>query len=226
MYQNKNNTGKWIGIGLGVLLAAIVISIVLLGGKEPEYTPAPTSFVAYNAPDNAFVCEAPAGWEHSSGAAHAVMSGVLFRKGNARIEITSDLMGSLMGDVARATAAPLENLSPDQLATLQQTAPGLAVKPKPPVETLHSARREAVTKGLKAYHEQPMQSFSSPMGDACFSEWTADGGFFVGKLHGYRVTILGGERRASIVCQSSEANWPALKPAFEHTIGSLNRGNG
>ena len=67
-----------------------------------------------------------------------------------------------------------------------------------------------------------MQRLESRAGDARLSEWTADGG----KLHGYRVTILGNQREFTVICISPERNWAVLQPAFQRMIHSLVPGNG
>ena len=47
-----------------------------------------------------------------------------------------------------------------------------------------------------------------------------------GKLHGYRVTVLGGERRFTILCRCPQRNWKILEPAFLRVIQSVAAGSG
>ena len=75
---------------------------------------------------------------------------------------------------------------------------------------------------LPGYKEDPMQKLESRVGDARVSEWTADDG----KMHGYRVTMLGSQREVTVICISPERNWAVLKPAFQHMITSVVPGNG
>jgi hypothetical protein len=56
--------------------------------------------------------------------------------------------------------------------------------------------------------------------------YTAAGGFLKSPLHGYRATILGGERRISFEARCRDSDWPALKPAFERVLTSLAPGSG
>jgi hypothetical protein len=55
------------------------------------------------------------------------------------------------------------------------------------------------------------------------SEFTAKG-TFGGKLHGYRVTALGRDKRVVLICTCSEDDWKTLQPAFDQVIASLSQG--
>jgi hypothetical protein len=196
----------------------------LLPGCGHERAAAPASYTAYTAPDKAFKCMAPAGWEASSSSSQAVMSGAVFHKGSAVIDITADLQGSLMGDIVRPPAMPTGDLPPGA------APPGMerAVKElqKPPVEKLHEMGRKEVAETMSHYEEQPMKTMQSGLGDARYSEFTAGGGVFSEKIHGYRVTILGGERRVTVICRCPESDWSTLQPAFAKVVGSLTHGGG
>lgn len=79
---------------------------------------------------------------------------------------------------------------------------------------------------LSGYEEQPAQAFHCGAGDARCSEFTADGGLLTGKLHGYRVTMLGSQRAFSTVCRCRESDWATLKPVFINVINCITPGNG
>lgn len=217
--EGRSNTGVWVGLGLGLtVIVAIGLSVFLSATRKGDPIPAPRAFAAYTAPDKSFVCQRPEGWEKQEASAHAIMSGALFKKGNAKIDITADLQGSLMGDVIGSGNAQLTGMMP----------PGMNIpKPKPPVEKLHRAGKGMVSKQVSDYKEMPMQTFNSPLGEARYSEWTGEGGFGKGgKLRGYRATILPGERRVTVVCQCPENDWKTLRPAFGRVLGSLAPGSG
>jgi hypothetical protein len=206
-------------IVLGVLGVAALAGILYLKAGKQQMVPAPTSFVKYSAADKSFACQAPAEWQSAGMASHGVAGGALFKKGPAKIDITADLAGSLMGDVATSQNAAA--------AGLAEVAPGLAAAlSKPPVEKVHEADKARMAAKYKEYEEGQMKPFRSAAGEARYSEWTANGGFGKGKLHGYRVTILGSERRIAIICEAPEGSWQNLKPAFEKVIGSMSPGTG
>ena len=203
------------------IIGFIPVAALLLSGCGQEKAAAPASYTAYTAPDKAFKCLAPAGWETSSSSSQAVNSGALFRKGSAVIDVTADLQGSLMGDIVRGPAVPLPDLpggAPPGMASALKEAQ------KPPVEKLHEMGRKEVAERLSHYEEQPMQTMRTSLGERRYSEFTAGGGMFSGKIHGYRVTILGGERRITVLCHCPEQDWNTLQPAFAKVVGSLGSG--
>ncbi len=213
-------------------LAAVLLAIAAGGWfyaqslMHPPPVPAPQAFAPYTAPDDAFLCQSPQGWKQESAASHAVMSTVTFKNASARIEITADLQGSLQGDIARATNASLSNLGSFAGAEGAPT-PQL----RPPVEQLHEKGAKGLRRDLKEHGygdpaEQPMQTLQTPAGEGRYSEFTAKGGAFQGDTHGYRATILNGDRRISYMGRCRESDWSSLKPSFEKVLLSITRGNG
>ncbi len=221
--QEENRTAKTALIaGLSIAFIGALVAIFFLKASKPESVPAPSAYAPFTAPDKSFACLAPKDWETQSASAHAVMGGALFKSGPAKIDITSDLMGSLMGDIVTASNAQAESLA--GMMPGGQLPAGM--KTRPPVEQLHTAGKQALASRYGNYTEQTARPLRCSLGDARYSEWTADGGFMAGKQHGYRVTILGGERRITVVSYCPESNWPTLKPAFEKVIASLQSGGG
>ena len=227
--EERSGPAPWVYI-----VGSLVVLGVLGGGllfflKAPDPVPTPKSFTTYTASDKSFVCQAPAGWETISASAGGVEGGALFKKGDAKIDITADLAGSLMGDIAA---------SADRMAGGTETAGGgislpgvpgadLGKARKPPVEKLHDSSKKSVAKKFGNYDEKPTQTVRTQLGEGRFSEFTAGGtGLFDPKLHGYRVTFLPTERRITIIAVCRETDWAALKPAFETTIQSLTPGGG
>lgn len=205
--QGQPGTGGKVGLYVGLGAAAVVLLalIFFVRASHPVLVPAPTSYGTYTALDKAFACDAPSGWtQRSFGVDGGDSSGVLFKKGTVRISVVSDLTGSLMGDVGNAGNA---NLPPEQQ--------------KPPVEKLHETGQKALADQIDDYDELPAKPLQTPMGDTRISEWTGKGGGMAGKLHGFRVTTLGQERRIRIVCLCPERDWAALQPAFLRIVNSL-----
>jgi hypothetical protein len=75
--------------------------------------------------------------------------------------------------------------------------------------------------GVTEVVEQPMQKFQSRMGDARWSAYTGQGGFFSGKVRGYRATIMGTERAIYLNCLAPARDWPMVEKAFQRVIGSV-----
>ncbi|MES2460432.1 MAG: hypothetical protein V4671_07600 [Armatimonadota bacterium] len=227
MFEEKNQPSAGFLIGGGVLLTLILVVLFFTVASQPDTIAAPQAFKPYSAPDNSFACLAPTGWERKESAAQGIQGQVIFRKGEAKIDIASDLQGSLMGDLARATDAQsqalmeqIEQLPPElraQLTTVNTTAP------RPAIEQVHLQSKASLAMRFDDYEEMPMRSFGSPLGEARVSEWKArkDGFLSGGNFHGYRVTILGNERRVTYTCQCPEASWAKLKPSFGKVLTSL-----
>ena len=130
---------------IGSLVAVAVPSLLghfLTRGDGGPVT-APSGYTAYTASDKSFAWVAPQGWSIQGVGANAVVGGALFKKGSAKIDITADLAGSLMGDIAGAAdrqPSSFDGAVPD--AAGMPGLPGLAgidTKPnrKPPIERLH-----------------------------------------------------------------------------------------
>ena len=96
-----------------------------------------------------------------------------------------------------------------------------AAAPTAKLDTLHDDGKQALAAKYANYAEQPKLSFAIQAGDGRMSEWTAGGGFFHEKLHGYRVTILSAGRRVTVICACADNSWKTLKPAFAYVINGL-----
>ena len=170
----------------------------ILSRSSPEKITAPTTFSTFKAKDNSFQCEYPSDWLNQSGESQAFASMARFERGNARIEVTSDLAGSLMGDMP-APGAGLPDLSQVPGAGSRPGLSGLKVDNRPAVERLHEADKkqtklEIEGSGFSEYDEEAPQKFECRMGDARFSTFHAKGGVLTGDLKGIRATITGPER--------------------------------
>lgn len=136
----------------GIALCALAAVIFLFVLKKPKAVAAPAKYAAYVAPDKAFGCAAPDGWKRAESGGGGIMSGVDFTKGSAKIDINSDLQGSLMADISRGPSMPEMppgiKLSPAMAAELKEAA-------RPPVEKLHIAREGHVGEEVKGYKKCP-----------------------------------------------------------------------
>jgi hypothetical protein len=206
---------KKIYVGLGIAAACIVFAVILLRILVPAHVPAPTGFYSYSAADRSFSCDAPLDWDKTSAedatpGVESAVGGVLFKRGNARIDITTGDVSQLKADILMSSGAAL----PDGITS------GSA-------EAMHKMYKSKVSIYFANYQEQPMETFGSNMGEACLSEWTADGPAmgFRHKMHGYRVSMVGSVKTAFVVCQCSDDDWMTLRPAFVHVMNSIQEGN-
>ncbi|MGV3720194.1 MAG: hypothetical protein ACO1SX_04720 [Actinomycetota bacterium] len=217
------------------------LAFILMGSK-PEPITAPTAFKPYTAADKAFRCEYPDGWEQSGGSRMGVASNGKFTKGAAVIEVDADLTGSLLFDMPTpggvdpasgdpgASGAGMPDLS--SIPGMEKLAGvDLKMDRRPPVEKLHEARKKAFAaemkgRGISEVEEAAPQAFRSQIGDARWSAYTAQGNMFVGKVKGYRASIMGGERAIYVNCQAPEKDWPKVDKAFQRVIGSIAPGGG
>ena len=227
MFEEKNQPSPSVLIGGGVVLTLILVMLFFTVASRPDTIAAPQAFKPYAAPDRSFACLAPTDWDRRESAEHGVQGQVIFRKGDAKIDIASDLQGSLMGDMARATDAQTQALM-DQMNQLPadvraQMNASQPVASRPDIEQVHLQSKTLLAMRFDSYNELPMQTFGSPLGEARCSEWTGkkEGFLSGGKFHGYRVTILSNERRISYTCQCPEADWKNLKPSFARVLASL-----
>jgi hypothetical protein len=207
-------------------LTALCI-FVLFGGlffvlfaSRPEPVGAVTALASYAAEDKAFHCVYPEGWKKDGGGRANEISWAEFSKGDASIYINANLQGSLMGDIMKAPGGGVPDMSGVPGAGGEIAEASADVR-KPPVERLHESGAAKAKKRHPKYEEMSMEAFQSPMGDARFSEFTAQGPLFTGRIHGYRVTILGGERLVEVTLRCAERDWPMLKPHFTKVVNSI-----
>jgi hypothetical protein len=223
----------WLLTGLCIftLLGGVIF---ILTAMRPQRVARPASFSTFAAKDGSFRCEYPSGWKVRSAEAGAVTSVALFRKSEAVIEVEASLADSLMGDIMRVPGAPDGGGgeapgggggTPDFSGVgIQDFDAMLQDLQRPPVERLHAMKGRDRAKVFAKYKESPMQVLQSAYGDGRFSEFTHKGDFFTQKIHGYRATLLGGERGVTVICQCPEADWPNLMQAYQRVLGSIAAG--
>lgn len=225
--------------GLSAVCGFVLIGglAFLLVGNKAEPVTAPTAFKPFTATDKAFRCEYPDGWYKTGGGSHGIMSRGKFTKGTAVIEVDADLTGSLMFDMPTPggvdpTSGDLGGSGagmpdPSSIPGMEKLAgANLKMDRRPPVEKLHEARQKSFAQELKSQgiaevEEAPPQAFRSQSGDARWSAYTAQGNMLIGKVKGYRATIMGSERAIYVNCLASEKDWPKLDKAFQRVIGSV-----
>jgi hypothetical protein len=207
---------------------------VLVGGLafvlyalQPVPIKAPTAYKPFTAGDQSFACEYPDGWKKRSDESHGIAAAAKFSQGEAVIFIKSDLTGSLIADMPQGSGA-----MPDLSGVPGAESMGLGnvkMDNRPPVEKLHEARKkqfatELLEQGIGEYEEQAPKAYRSQIGEARWSEYTANGNFLTQKVHGYRATIMGTERAIYVKCQAPEKDWKTVQAAFQRVLGSVGPG--
>jgi hypothetical protein len=199
---------------LTVLSAAIALPLVLVAGcSKPPVAKVPTGYVSFTPSDNAFSCDAPNNWDNSQFSELGTDSGGNFISGPAKINITSSMIGSVLGDLAASNNSQAQNLA-DQLGTQAPVT-------KSPLEQAHEQFEAAMEHEHADYIEIGEQSVESKAGEGEMSEFTCD----AGKTHGYRATYLGKDRSIEIVCSCPTTVWTELQPSFQHIVESITPGS-
>jgi hypothetical protein len=192
---------------MGALAAAYLCLFAMVGcGSSPAVVP--TSFGKYNSKDGTFACDTPDGWDIQGGGKQGPVW-AKFTSGAAVIDIKADLAGSLLGDIhAKLGGADQAVLPQDE-----------------PVHRIHVADLDKATKEYDGYSELPPSPSicNSVLGPVRLSEFTAKSSFGT-ELHGYRVTILGQDKRVTVFCVAPETEWQSLKPVFDQVLASMERG--
>jgi hypothetical protein len=163
----------------------------------------PASYQQYIAQDGSFEILYPAEWQASGGGKDAAWA--KFTSGGARINVDTDAVGSLLGDLAQAQASGL----------------GGAPKHDPIVEAHNFDHR--MFEEQNGVVEKNSTAVKTGCGTGRVSEFTGSA-MFGGAIHGYRATALTRDKRLKIVCQCSEAEWESLKPVFDKVIASVANG--
>jgi hypothetical protein len=222
MYDNDKSGRTRLAVAQAVASAVIAGIVLTIGGSGKSVAvAAPTQWTKYTSTDKTFLCEAPNGWKKSErGVPGGMAGGVIFRQGKAVIDVSSDLMGSLMGDIAASSDAQMSNLASslpggDNAASVSQR--------RPPVEKLHLAALEDMQDKYEDYEESEMKAFPCALGEARVSEFTGKSRK-MGKRRGLRATILGRERRVTVLCACRPDDFKTLSPAFSKVMRSLAAG--
>ena len=165
----------------------------------------PSSYETYNAGDGSFQILCPKEWT-SEGSGKGGYYFAKFTSGGAEISVETNIVGSLLGDIAKS------GIMVPGMATMNQ-------KEIPPVVAVHEQERAGFEDDLSV-KEQAATDLKTTLGEARRSEFTGKK-TFGGALHGYRITIVTSQNRVRVVCYCSEAEWKKLQPVFEKVIASV-----
>lgn len=180
----------------------LAIGLAIASGCNNAPVVIPTTYTRFDSADKQFMCEYPTGWSVTASGGKGVLSHSAFTSGSAKIDIASDLFGSLMAGVP----APRD---PDV---------------EPPVARIHEMGKEKLTNELPSAAEEPAQPIRTILGEGRISEFSSPAPLGK-KIRGYRATVLSRDRRLTIICQCAESDWESLKDPFNKVISSLAPGS-
>jgi len=212
---------KKIFLGVGIGAAVLLLGAVLIQNAFPAKVEAPTLTTTFSPPNHQFTVLQPDGWDAKTAdslpgdnsADASDVGGVLFRKGSASIDITTD-------SANKSKSAQLLVGSGDGSDALTNGDAQLAFFDR------HC--KSQVSGGYRGYKEGPAYKFELPgWGDGVSHTFTADGPAlgFGGPVKGYRVSVFGWTYTARIVCACRPSDWDTLKGPFQQVINSLKAGH-
>jgi hypothetical protein len=178
----------------------------LPAGADPPLDPTLVT-EDFRSKDGAFACRYPVDWEPESGSRpDNTYSWAEFTRGSNTLRIDADVTGSLVADIEKSFGGGGEG-------------------DESPVASVHQMNERKVAEGFTDYEEGPSRSLTNPsLGEGRIAEFTAESsGLFSTKLHGYRATLLGQNRRITILCSAPEKQWEKLKPTFFAFIQGVKR---
>lgn len=207
---------KWlipvaIVLGLGVGGFGAYLGVKAIAGAasaaKVEAATLPENFVEVVNTDGGFKFEAPEGWEaETGGGTGGRPPWGKFSKGDVSFDMRADLKGAPIADI--------QSIGDD----------GTAPPEESPVARVHAFQTEMkYAVEYKDFKEQPGGFHDVPFGQGWLTEFTASEGTFGGKIHGYRLTLLGGTHQFNVICKCSEKNWETWKPFFEKVMKTISR---
>ena len=201
---------------------ALVAVLLLVGGVGAGCNgPVPAPELGPDTgPGNGFTYLRPKGWKGSGKVEVGGNAGSIeLASGTAYVRIGADLAGSLAGDIMTASNNQMGSLAD---ALPGQTGAALRAANKPAVERLHDLQGAGIAKKLEDFKDGKLQLLQSKVGEGRYSEFTGKDGNRA--VHGFRVTILGGDKRYSVRADCTESDWNTLKPVYQKIIASIGPG--
>lgn len=220
---------RWLlrAIWIPSLLVLVGTTVLFAKVGPPVIPPAALKSVALE--DKSLALQAPGNWKPRMVSSHSVQSSIVFKPDKPTLfDLSSDLSGSLMADISRASG--------DQAAALQglQNLPGMSGSAgmlsndprKNPLEKLHDRQKEEIGQNYLEYEEAKTMKIKVAGQEALQTE-------FKGRLLdlwnqkeivGMRISALTGERRLSIEYRCLETRKKDLFPVFAKMVKSVQVG--
>jgi hypothetical protein len=186
-----------------ILLTALAGMLSAAGGCGGPAV-VPQSFSTYKDPSQFFSIQYPDEWDGNTGSSsNSKIGWAKYTSGDAEIFVSVRPVADLIASIAQTGINPLVNLvfEPSKAASKVHWLE----KPGPEKES-----------GIKEQQALPVDTNA---GKGYWSEYTTTDSD--SPEHGYRATVVIGENRVQICCHCPEAEWQALKPAFDKVIASV-----
>ena len=209
-----SDIGRKIGIFFLALLC-LCLGFGISWALMPSHVLPPTGYTPYVSPDQRFSIDAPDGWSVTSSpvqpGSDATIGTAFFRSGAGKIQVTSDSVGALKGNVLLSSGAAL----PEDFTAN-------------PAKAEHDFQESKVAATMKNYVEQSPFVARTKFGPAYVSEFTGVGGLFGlgGPMHGYRASATDGNNVFEIVVQCPQKSWSAMAPPFMRVVRSIGPASG
>lgn len=199
-----------------------VPSVIVLGGlivflaQQPTAVPTPAPPTTFTTSDKTITVSHPGNWEPLESSLHAVETKVRFEPvKNVRMVIKTDLKGSLVGDVSRASSNMMSNL------------PGigeqLAAKQKTPLESVHELQAKELKETYEGFQDGTTTKAKVAGLEALVTDFTFQerGVWGSREMAGKRVSALASERRLTVVCHYPKDAQQQMSPVIAQMLGSL-----
>jgi hypothetical protein len=167
----------------------------------------------YKAKDQSFAIDYPENWE-ATGGGQAGFYSARFTSGSASIKVTADMVGSVIGDIAKSQTQMLGGGALEEMEELEELEP---------VHQVHEMGKEKMAEEWANFEESPPATVQTAFGEGRLAEFIGNGSFGA-EVRGWRLTALGVDRRITVVCCATEKDWETLRPTFEKAIASLKHG--
>lgn len=188
-------------------LAACAGGMLLLASCGVRVT-APTAYVECDSPDGVFRCDVPADWDiNGKGKQYP---GMTVSRGNVEMRIETHPVDAKLLDSEGAAGT--------KGGEVQEAGQPLPLR-------VHDAAKTKFTRYMPDYAERATTSVETALGEGRVSEFTYSERI-TGRVHGYRGTVVLGDKWVQVSCTCPEGDWVTLQPAFDHVISSLRPGEG
>ncbi|MCS6863074.1 MAG: hypothetical protein NZT92_22440 [Abditibacteriales bacterium] len=194
----------------------VLAGLIVFFAQQPTALPTPAPPTTFTTSDKTITVSHPGNWQPLEGSMHAVKTKVKFEPTkNVRVVIETDLAGSLIGDISKASSNMLSNLP----GIGQQ----LAAKQKTPLETVHELQAKELKESYEGFQDGATTKAKVAGLEALVTDFTFQERGVWGRreMAGKRVSALASERRLSIVCHYSKDAQEQMAPVIAQMLSSL-----
>lgn len=217
------NSGALTGVIISMIAALGIVGygayVVLPGMLSGTKVEPPTQFERIHHLYGEFYVEVPADWKREESPNKPdVPEWLKVSQGSAVIEIRFDDSGTFVANAAGAGGNVTE-MSQTMAAAGGRTMTTNNADPAP-VRSLHDATGEAYAKAYRNFEDGNTANYDMQYGDARMATCTFVEGIGT-KMKAMRISVYNGSKAWKILCRAREADFDALKPAFEKVVQSM-----